>query len=85
MADSIGAGPSEGSKIVLSDGKDDVDIKASIDPEKTGDVLSKTHSRARSNDDGVDPGPPPDGGLRAWSMAFAAHLVLFVTWGFINR
>jgi MFS family permease len=31
-----------------------------------------------------DPGPPPDGGFRAWLMSFMGHLVIFNTWGFIS-
>lgn len=30
------------------------------------------------------PGPPPDGGLKAWVQVLAAHLVIFNTWGFAN-
>ncbi|PLB44958.1 MFS general substrate transporter [Aspergillus steynii IBT 23096] len=32
----------------------------------------------------MPPSPPPDGGMRAWTQVFMAHLVLFCTWGFIN-
>lgn len=28
----------------------------------------------------IDPGPPPDGGARAWAQCLAAHLVIFNTW-----
>ncbi|KAI0506270.1 MFS monocarboxylate transporter [Xylaria bambusicola] len=31
-----------------------------------------------------EPGPPPDGGLRAWLQVLAGHLVCFVTWGLIT-
>lgn len=30
------------------------------------------------------PGPPPDGGLHAWSQCFCAWLVIMNTWGFSN-
>ncbi|KAH6886461.1 riboflavin transporter MCH5 [Thelonectria olida] len=30
------------------------------------------------------PGPPPDGGLRAWCVCLAAHLVFTNTWGWVN-
>lgn len=40
-------------------------------------------SRLRTQDS-IDPGPPPDGGFTAWSMACIAHLVFFNTWGFVN-
>lgn len=31
-----------------------------------------------------DPGPPPDGGIRAWLQVLAGHLMCFVTWGLIT-
>lgn len=31
-----------------------------------------------------DPGPPPDGGLTAWTQAAMGHLVIFNTWGFVS-
>ena len=43
-------------------------------------VLSRTISRSSY----VDPGPPPDGGLTAWTQAMMGHLVVFNTWGYIN-
>lgn len=42
-------------------------------------VLSRTTSRSSFN-----PGPPPDGGLRAWTAVAAGHLVIMNTWGYIN-
>lgn len=42
-------------------------------------VLSRVHSRASC----VDPGPPPDAGLTAWTQAVMAHLIVFNTWGYI--
>ncbi|KAK3401358.1 major facilitator superfamily domain-containing protein [Sordaria brevicollis] len=44
-------------------------------------TLSRVISRPESN---FDPGPPPDGGARAWGTVAAAHLVIMTTWGFIN-
>ncbi|MCJ1442327.1 MAG: hypothetical protein MMC23_002821 [Stictis urceolatum] len=44
-------------------------------------LLSRTISRTSSL---PEPGPPPDGGLQAWTQAFMAHLVIFNTWGYIN-
>ncbi|KAH7361371.1 major facilitator superfamily domain-containing protein [Pyrenochaeta sp. MPI-SDFR-AT-0127] len=32
----------------------------------------------------IDPGPPPDGGLRAWTQVFCAWLAVTNTWGFVN-
>lgn len=42
-------------------------------------VLSRTTSKSSFN-----PGPPPDGGLRAWTAVAAGHLVIMNTWGYIN-
>ena len=43
-------------------------------------VLSRTISRTSS----ADPGPPPDGGLQAWTQALVGHIVVFNTWGYIS-
>lgn len=42
-------------------------------------VISRTTSKSSFN-----PGPPPDGGLRAWTSVAAGHLVIMNTWGYIN-
>lgn len=42
-------------------------------------VLSRTTSKSSFN-----PGPPPDGGLRAWTAVATGHLVIMNTWGYIN-
>lgn len=44
-----------------------------------GHVLSKTTTRVSQ-----DPGPPPDGGIRAWTQALMGHLVVFNVWGYVN-
>nr|POF13480.1 aspyridones efflux protein apdf [Quercus suber] len=31
-----------------------------------------------------DPGPPPDGGLVAWTQCFLVHLTVFSTWGYVS-
>lgn len=50
----------------------------------SGGVLARVLSRTQSRCSYIDPGPPPDGGLRAWTQAFMTHLVVFNTWGYIN-
>lgn len=45
-------------------------------------TLAKTLT-ARSNASIIDPGPPPDGGLKAWTQSLMGHLVVFNTWGLI--
>ena len=42
-------------------------------------VLSRIASRASYH----DPGPPPDGGLQAWTQCLMGHLVVVNTWGYI--
>ncbi|KAK3319866.1 major facilitator superfamily domain-containing protein [Cercophora scortea] len=42
-------------------------------------VLTKTSTKSNWN-----PGPPPDGGLKAWTQVACGHLVVMITWGFIN-
>ncbi|KAF2474911.1 MFS general substrate transporter [Lindgomyces ingoldianus] len=32
----------------------------------------------------ANPGPPPDGGLQAWTQVFCAWLAILNTWGFVN-
>jgi MFS family permease len=44
--------------------------------------LAKTIT-TRSNASVIDPGPPPDGGAKAWTQAFMGHFVIFNTWGMI--
>ena len=38
---------------------------------------------ARSNATLTNPGPPPDGGVKAWTQACMGHLVILNTWGMI--
>lgn len=47
--------------------------------------LSRTLSRRSATPSSRwDPGPPPDGGRRAWTQAAMAHLTIFSTWGWIT-
>ncbi|KIW28635.1 uncharacterized protein PV07_08279 [Cladophialophora immunda] len=72
----------EKEQIEINTSTGDIHLATSNLQKSTG-VLSKTLSRIRTPDI-ADPGPPPDGGFKAWSVAFATHLVIFNTWGFIN-
>lgn len=42
-------------------------------------VVTRTSTKSSWN-----PGPPPDGGAKAWTQAAMGHLVIMNTWGFIN-
>jgi MFS family permease len=39
----------------------------------------------KSNSDGlIDTNPPPDGGVKAWTVVVMCHMAGFNTWGFLN-
>ncbi len=59
-----------------------VGVKTINEPSQGG-VLAKVLSRTTSRIS-IDPGPPPDGGLTAWTQALMGHLIVFNTWGYIN-
>jgi hypothetical protein len=40
----------------------------------------KQLGREKSAASWKDPGPPPDGGLRAWTQVLVGHLVIMNTW-----
>lgn len=56
--------------------------------EKTTSARSAVLSRsitARSTASSLkDPGPPPDGGVLAWTQALMVHLTIFSSWGYIS-
>ncbi|KAK7532922.1 MFS monocarboxylate transporter [Phyllosticta citribraziliensis] len=43
-------------------------------------ILSKVKSTAST----ADPGPPPNGGWHAWTIALSGHATICATWGFVN-
>jgi predicted MFS family arabinose efflux permease len=45
-------------------------------------TIARTLSLVRTRE--AEAGPPPDGGIRAWSQVVLAHLVMCNTWGYIN-
>lgn len=47
-------------------------------------AIARTLSVVRTRDSGKDLGPPPDGGLQAWTQVALGHLIIFNTWGYIN-
>ena len=60
----------------------DLAVKINNEPGPGGvlaNVLSKTTSRIS-----IDPGPPPDGGLTAWTQVVMGHFIVFTTWGYIT-
>lgn len=68
--------------------------KLSDDEMSSGDICPKTVLPGESkgavavpfNDTSLpfpDPGPPPDGGTRAWVQALMSHLMGFISWGYL--
>ena len=53
-------------------------------PQDPEGFLGKVLSKTRSCNSIPDPGPPPDGGFRAWAQVLAGHLTVLNTWGYIN-
>lgn len=49
----------------------------------TGAALAKVASHLTTKSI-TNPGPPPDGGLLAWTQVFCAWLAILNTWGFVN-
>lgn len=59
----------------------DKGIAHALEDRETG--MDRIISRITSRASYPDPGPPPDGGLQAWTQALMGHLVVFNTWGYI--
>jgi hypothetical protein len=49
----------------------------------TVSILNRVASRLTTRSL-AEPGPPPDGGLQAWTQCLCAWLVIMNTWGFVN-
>lgn len=49
-----------------------------------GETLVRTLSRRSAASSWQDPGPPPDGGLQAWTQCACVHLTIFSTFGYIS-
>lgn len=71
----------EGSNTVrrADDHGQDVGNEQSCLPGVIGQALSRTSTKSSWN-----PGPPPDGGMKAWTAVAAGHLIVLNTWGYIN-
>ena len=64
-----------------------VDLENKIQSEQptaTAGVFEKVLSRTRSRSSYIDPGPPPDGGLEAWTQSLCGHLIVANTWGYVS-
>lgn len=61
-----------------------VEAEIVAEPKSRGDSLSRTLSRRSATSSRWDPGPAPDGGVKAWTQAAMAHFTIFSTWGWIT-
>ncbi|KAL8783114.1 MAG: hypothetical protein Q9213_004871 [Squamulea squamosa] len=59
------------------------DEKPAEKPNGSETGLERVLSRIASRTSCPEPGPPPDGGLQAWTQSLMGHLVVFNTWGYI--
>ncbi|TVY81309.1 Aspyridones efflux protein apdF [Lachnellula suecica] len=65
----------------IGDGEEkDVEAYPVVSNNGKGDAVTRTSTKSSWK----DPGPPPDGGIGAWTQAILGHLVIMNTWGFIN-
>ena len=55
--------------------------KASSDSKRPGLSRIASHITTHSI---TDPGPPPDGGLKAWTQVAMSWLAVLSTWGWVN-
>lgn len=83
----FGVGSADDDENTDDDGDDD-DIDTVRDADGNGNgqqgVVSKVLSRVLSRSSTKSLGPPPDGGLKAWTTVACAHLVVVNTWGIIT-
>ena len=47
-------------------------------------IAKKILTKISTKHSHVDPGPPPDGGLKAWMQCAVGCMVVCTTWGFVN-
>ncbi|RDW80164.1 hypothetical protein BP6252_04802 [Coleophoma cylindrospora] len=69
---------SDGNASYAADGEKDEDGTAGLN------VLQRTLTTRSELRSIRNPGPPPDGGTRAWLQVFQGHLAIFNTMGYIN-
>lgn len=59
-------------------------LSPSVTPQQQPPLRPPLTRAVSSTKSWKDPGPPPDGGLRAWTQVCMGHLVIFNTWGYIS-
>ncbi|KAJ4346291.1 hypothetical protein N0V95_005501 [Ascochyta clinopodiicola] len=59
------------------------DLSLTRSQSRPANALGRIQSRLTTHSL-AEPGPPPDGGFRAWSQVFCAWLAIVNSWGFVN-
>lgn len=79
------SGPNSSSE-TLEDGDIEEYTEPKHEPIKhtQSNLASRVLSRISTKKSWVDPGPPPDGGFKAWLQCAMGCLIVTTTWGFIN-
>lgn len=62
--------------VAVSDSQSDTTQEKEKEKEMGQGILE----RVKSATSWKDPGPPPDGGVRAWTQVLVGHLVIMNTW-----
>ena len=65
-------------------GFENVDAHPNHHEKSTWSIFHHHSPRADASASFADPGPPPDGGLRAWLQVLAGHFVNALTWGYVT-
>ncbi|KAK3072352.1 hypothetical protein LTR53_007002 [Teratosphaeriaceae sp. CCFEE 6253] len=58
--------------------------RVSLELRRTVSRASNVLERVLTTRSITDPGPPPDGGWKAWSQVACGWLAIFTTWGWVN-
>ncbi|KAK5710494.1 hypothetical protein LTR17_018850 [Elasticomyces elasticus] len=58
--------------------------RTSLNLQRTTSRTSTVLTRVLTTRSLAEPGPPPDGGWKAWSQVACGWLVIFTTWGWVN-
>ena len=74
----------ENRQLASDNNHDNAAHSSALEQQPAEEGFLRTLSKTLSRNSTIDPGPPPDGGLQAWTQALMGHLVVFNTWGYIN-
>lgn len=73
----------DGNTEILSEKNDSVREPSLALSRTVSNALSRVTTRL-TNRHIINPGPPPDGGVKAWTQVAMAWIVIVTTWGYLN-